>query len=82
MLRRRTVIEYAVMADYPTSPDMVPLRKWIHDLNNRVAVILATAELLQLEPLSSQALDRRQAIEDKAMEVRGILQAISEHYFS
>jgi hypothetical protein len=34
------------------SIDMQPLRKWIHDLNNRVGVILATSELLQLEQLS------------------------------
>ncbi len=51
-------------------------------MNNRVGVILATAELLQLEQLPSQAASRRQTIEDKALEVREILRAISDHYFS
>ena len=63
-------------------PDLTPLRKYIHDLNNRVGVILATAELLQLEQLSQKASDRRKTIEDKALEVREILQSMSEHYFS
>lgn len=62
-------------------PDLTNLRKWVHDLNNRVGVILATAELLQLEQLSPKASDRRKTIEDKALEVREILQAMSEHYF-
>jgi len=78
----RSVLKYAVMANPQAAPDMAPLRKWIHDLNNRVGVILATAELLQTESLSPQAVDRRQAIEDKALEVREILQAISDHYFT
>jgi hypothetical protein len=68
------------MVDHQTSPDMTPLRKWLHDLNNCMGVILATAELMQLEQLSPQALNRRQAIEDKALEVRGIVKAISDHY--
>jgi len=63
-------------------PELAALRKWLHDLNNRMGVILATAELLQLEQLSPKAADRRKTIEDKALEVREILQAMSEHYFS
>jgi len=51
-------------------------------VNNRVGVILATAELLQLEQLPPQAASRRQTMEDKALEVREILRAISDHYFS
>ena len=78
----RRVLKYALMANPQAAPDMAPLRKWIHDLNNRVGVILATAELLQTESLSAPALDRRQTIEDKALEVREILQAISEHYLT
>jgi len=62
--------------------DLAALRKWLHDLNNRVGVILATAELLQMEQLSPRASDRRKTIEDKTLEVREILQAMSEHYFS
>ena len=46
-----------------TNPDLQPLRKWIHDLNNRVGVILATAELLQMEQLSPKATDRSRVIE-------------------
>jgi hypothetical protein len=66
----------------PTPSDMAPLKQWLHDVNNRVGVILATAELLQLEQLPPQAFSRRQTIEDKALEVREILRAISDHYFS
>jgi hypothetical protein len=68
--------------DKTQNPDHAALRKWLHDLNNRVGVILATAELLQLEQLSPKASDRRQTIEDKALEVREILQSMSGHYFS
>ena len=64
------------------SPDLAALRKWLHDLNNRVGVILATAELLQLEELPPKASDRRKTIEDKALEVREILQNVSAHFFS
>jgi len=70
------------MAVDPTAKDLAALRKWLHDLNNRVGVILTTAELLQLEQLPPQAAQRRQTIEDKALEVREILRAISDHYFS
>jgi len=69
------------MAD-PTPSDLAPLKQWLHDVNNRVGVILATAELLQLEQLPPQAASRRQTMEDKALEVREILRAISDHYFS
>ena len=58
-----------------------PLKKSIHDLNNRVGVILATAELLQLEQLSSSARERSRIIEEKALEVRDILRSIADHYF-
>jgi hypothetical protein len=68
--------------DKTQTPELAALRKWLHDLNNRVGVILATAELLQLEQLSPKASDRRKTIEDKALEVREILQAMSEHYFA
>jgi hypothetical protein len=68
--------------DKTQTPELATLRKWLHDLNNRVGVILATAELLQLEQLSPKASDRRKTIEDKALEVREILHAMSEHYFA
>jgi hypothetical protein len=68
--------------DKTQNPELAALRKWLHDLNNRVGVILATAELLQLEQLSPKASDRRKTIEEKALEVREILHSMSEHYFS
>ena len=71
-----------LMAVDPSSPDLAALKKWLHDVNNCVGVILTTAELLQLEQLPPQAVERRQTIEDKALEVRDILRAISDHYFS
>jgi len=70
------------MAVDPASPEMAALRKWLHDVNNRLGVILTTAELLQFEELSPQAATRRQTIEDSALEIRRILREISDHYFS
>ena len=62
--------------------DLKPLRQWIHDLNNRVGVILTTSELLQLEQLSPKASDRTRTIESKALEVRDLLRSMSDHYLS
>jgi len=62
--------------------DLQPLRKWIHDLNNRVGVILTTSELLQLEQLSPRASDRTRTIESKAHEVRDLLRSMADHYLS
>jgi len=76
------VIKYRHMAVNPASSDLSALRNWLHDVNNRMGAILASAELLQLEQLPPQAAERRQTIEDKALEVREILRAISDHYFS
>lgn len=66
----------------PDEIDLQPLRKWIHDLNNRVAVILTTSELLQLEQLSPKASVRTRTIEQKALEVRDLLRNLSDHYLS
>jgi len=62
--------------------DLQPLRKWIHDLNNRVGVILTTSELLQLEQLSPKASDRTRTIESKALEVRDLLRSMADHYLT
>ena len=70
------------MAHEPTPPDMESLRKWLHDANNCVGVILATAELLQLDKLPPQTIERCRTIEDKALEVREILRSVSDRYFS
>ena len=66
----------------PEPLDMRPLRQWIHDLNNRVGVILTTAELLQLEQLSPKAANRSKTIEEKSLEVRAILRQISDRYLT
>ena len=65
-----------------TSQDLAALKKWLHDLNNRMGAILATAELMQMDPLSPQAEKRRQTIEDKALEASEIVREISNHYFA
>ena len=70
------------MGDDQLPQDMGALKKWLHDANNRLAVILSTAELLQLESLSPRAMERRKTIEDKTLEVREILRSISEQYLS
>jgi hypothetical protein len=62
--------------------DLKPLRQWIHDLNNRVGVILTTSELLQLEQLSPKASDRTRTIERKALEVRDLLRSMADHYLT
>ena len=64
----------------PEPPDFAPLRKWIHDLNNRVGVILTTSELLQMEALSPKATERTRTIENKALEVREIIRSIADRY--
>jgi hypothetical protein len=60
--------------------DLQELRQWLHDLNNRVGVILALSELLQLEQLSPKAAERTRIIEEKTLEVRELLQKISDRY--
>jgi hypothetical protein len=60
--------------------DLVQLRKFVHDMNNRVGTILATAELLQMEQLSAKAADRSKIIEAKALELREIIRQISDQY--
>jgi len=61
---------------------MDALRKWLHQVNNHVAVILATAELLQLDKLPAGVAERCHTIENKAIEVRNVVRSISDHYLS
>ena len=61
--------------------DETQLRKWLHDLNNRVGMILANAELMQLEQLSPRSLERTRLIEEKSLELRQIIRDIGEHLF-
>ena len=57
------------------------VRKWLHDLNNRIGTVLAQAELLQLENLSAKARARTKLIEDKTIEVRQMIRDIGDHLF-
>jgi hypothetical protein len=61
--------------------DETQVRKWLHDLNNRVGMILANAELMQLDQLSPRSLERSKLIEEKSLELRQIVRDIGEHLF-
>lgn len=61
--------------------DQEKVRKWLHDLNNRVGMVLANAELLQLEKLSPKVLERTKLIEEKTLEIRQIIRDIGDHLF-
>ena len=63
----------------PMNEDRV--RKWLHDLNNRVGMVLANAELMQFENLSPKALERTKLIEEKTLEIRQIIRDIGDHLF-
>jgi hypothetical protein len=62
--------------------DDAKLRKCLHDLNNRVGMILASAELMQFEQLSPKAAERTKLIEEKSLELRQIIRDIGDHLFS
>ncbi len=55
------------------------VREWLHDLNNRVGMVLANAELMQLEGLTPKALERARLIEEKTLEIREMLRSIGDH---
>ena len=57
------------------------VRKLVHDLNNRVGMVLANAELMQFENLSPKALERTKLIEEKTLEIRQLIREIGEHLF-
>jgi hypothetical protein len=61
--------------------DDAKVRKWLHDMNNRVGMILANAELMQLEQLSPKALQRTKLIEEKSLELRQLIRDIGDHMF-
>ena len=56
------------------------LRKSIHDMNNGVGVILATAELLQMEALTGRGPERTRLIEANALKLRDLLRDLGDHY--
>jgi len=59
--------------------DEEKVKKWLHDLNNRISMVLANAELMQLEKLSPKALERSKLIEEKALEMSQLVRDIGEH---
>jgi hypothetical protein len=59
--------------------DEEKVKKWLHDLNNRISMVLANAELMQLEKLSPKALERSKLIEEKCLEMRQLVRDIGEH---
>ena len=61
--------------------DQDRVRKSLHDLNNRVGMVLANAELMQLEKLGPKALERAKLIEEKTLEIRQIIRELGEHLF-
>jgi hypothetical protein len=61
--------------------DETQVRKWLHDLNNRVGMILANAELMQLDQISPRSLERAKLIEEKSLELRQIIRDIGDHLF-
>ena len=61
--------------------DDAKVRKTIHDLNNRVGVVLANAELMQMERLSPKALERTKTIEEKTLEIRQIIRDLTAELF-
>ena len=61
--------------------DEEKVKKCLHDLNNRVGMILANAELMQLEQLSAKARERTKLIEEKSLELRQLIRDIGDHLF-
>jgi signal transduction histidine kinase len=59
--------------------DKDKVRKWVHDLNNRLGVVLASAELLQLEELPPKARERTKVIEQRALEIRQLIRELTDH---
>src|SRR5262245_19156867 len=55
------------------------VRKWVHDLNNRVGMVLANAELMQLEKLPPKAFERTKLIEEKTLEIRQLIREMTDH---
>lgn len=55
------------------------VKKWLHDLNNRIGMVLANAELMQFEKLTPKALERTKLIEDKALEIRQLVRDLGDH---
>jgi hypothetical protein len=58
--------------------DEQKVRKWVHDLNNRVSTLLANAELMQLEKLPPKAFERTKMIEEKTLELKQLIRDMAD----
>jgi hypothetical protein len=58
------------------------VKKWVHDLNNRIGIVIANAELMQLEQLSPKSRERTKTIEEKMLEIRQLLRELTDHVLS
>jgi hypothetical protein len=63
------------------APEIEYLRTAIHDLNNHLGIMMATAELLQMGMPDGRSRSRLEVIESKALEAREILKEMSRRYF-
>ena len=61
--------------------DQRKVKKWLHDMNNRVGMILANVELMQLDQQPPRALERTKVIEEKSLELRNIIREMEEFLF-
>ena len=55
------------------------VKKLLHDLNNRVGMVLANAELMQFEKLTPKASERIKLIEDSTLEIRQLIRDLGGH---
>jgi len=58
--------------------DADKVRKLIHDLNNRIGIVLANAELMQIEKLPPKAGERTKLIEEKTLEIRQLVRDLTD----
>ncbi len=65
----------------PSTDELEYLKTAIHDLNNRVGVILTSSELLLMDAPEGKTRDRYGVIEQKALEAREILRGMSKRFF-
>ena len=65
----------------PSTEELEYLKQAIHDLNNKIGVILTSSELLQLDAAEGKAKSRYELIEQKALDAREILSQMARRYF-
>jgi hypothetical protein len=65
----------------PSDDNLEFLKTAIHDLNNHLGIVMATAELLRMGPAEGRSQSRLAMIESKAQEASTILKEISRRYF-